>query len=115
MRMSQFMNIKFLVAIFSVLIIQGCGESQELSDIQKNEPVVDVKKNDDSTRYRELVNLYVGKTVPYNQFGKIGTPETLSGTTNQQWVAYFPKANFTIITNKKTDIVRAIYIGKREF
>ena len=40
---------------------------------------------------------------------KYGNPETLSGTNNDRWIAYFPKGDFTILTNKKTNrIIRAI-------
>lgn len=109
------MSKKLLIVIIGIFILHGCGESQESDSTKKVDPVVKVKKAESAVRYRELANLYVGKTVPYSQYSEIGTPETLKGTTNQQWVAYFPKGDFTIVTNKQTDIVRTIYIGKREF
>jgi hypothetical protein len=55
----------------------------------------------------------VGKKVPYDKYDVIGHPETLKGTNNDVWVAYFPKGNFTIISDKKTDIVRNVYAGKK--
>ena len=44
---------------------------------------------------------------------KYGTPETLSGTNNQRWVAYFPKGDFTIITNKETSVIVRVFPGKK--
>ncbi|WP_103654434.1 hypothetical protein [Agarilytica rhodophyticola] len=65
-------------------------------------------------RHQELTRLYTGKKVPYAEHDVLGSPETLSGTNNMQWVAYYPKADFTIVTNKKTDIVRTVYLGRHE-
>ena len=44
---------------------------------------------------------------------KYGVPETLSGTNNTRWVAYFPKGDFTIITDKNSDIIKKVLAGKR--
>ncbi len=41
-----------------------------------------------------------------------GSPETLKGTDNQYWIAYFPKGEFTITTDKKTDEILHIVFGK---
>lgn len=43
---------------------------------------------------------------------KYGQPETLKGTDNNKWIAYFPKGDFTILVNKKTDIIKNVYFGK---
>ena len=85
--------ISGLLALMLVLNFSGCGDSERL---------------------KELKSLYLNKKVPYSKFDKIGQPETLSGTNNSKWVAYFPKSNFTIVTDKKTDIVKKIYEGKVE-
>jgi len=42
-----------------------------------------------------------------------GSPETLSGTNNSRWVAYFPKGKFTIITDKNSDIIKKVLAGKK--
>jgi hypothetical protein len=44
---------------------------------------------------------------------KYGYPETLSGTNNSRWVAYFPEGDFTIISNKQTGIIRKVISGRR--
>jgi len=67
-----------------------------------------------SERLQKLESLYVNKKVPFSQYTKIVQPETLTGTNNTQWVAYFPKGDFTIVSDKKTNIVKAVYEGKVE-
>ncbi len=101
--------IKPLLMIGLLFMTSACEEPKS-----SNEKAASEHQPEDASKYRELVNLYVGKTVPYSQYNEIGQPKTLSGTNNSQWVAYFPKANFTIVTNKKTDKVRTVYIGKHE-
>jgi hypothetical protein len=68
----------------------------------------------DSEKLQKLESSYVNKKVPFSQYSQIGQPETLKGTNNSQWVAYFPKGDFTIVSDKKTNIVQAIYEGKVE-
>jgi hypothetical protein len=60
----------------------------------------------------ELESRYAGKKIPYSLYSEIGQPQTLSGTDNEQWVAYFPKGDFTVVSDKKTDIVKFVYSGK---
>ena len=42
-----------------------------------------------------------------------GMPETLSGTTNTRWVAYFKKDNFTMVSDKQTKLITKIMQGKK--
>lgn len=72
-----------------------------------------VSSKDDNFTYADLVNKYVGKPIPYDQFNVIGQPETLTGTNNQYWVVYFPKGDFTLVSEKKTDIVKTVYTGRK--
>jgi hypothetical protein len=44
---------------------------------------------------------------------KYGFPKTLSGTNNSRWVAYFPKGDFTIISDKQTNIIKRVMPGRR--
>ena len=44
---------------------------------------------------------------------KYGWPETLLGTNNQRWVAYFEKGDFTIISTKETGKIDQVLAGKR--
>lgn len=110
--------MKVLKIILFVVILQfflACNDNKNKDQEKKVNSSVSSQSEAEATRYRELVNIYLEKKIPYEQFSEIGMPETLSGTNNSRWVAYFPKADFTIVTDKKTDIVRTIYIGKREF
>ena len=42
-----------------------------------------------------------------------GPTQTLKRTDNRKWIAYFPKGDFTIIVNKKTDIIDKVFDGKK--
>ena len=44
---------------------------------------------------------------------KYGNPQTLSGTNNRRWVAYFPKGDFTIISDKASGTIKRILSGNR--
>jgi hypothetical protein len=50
--------------------------------------------------YRELIEKY-------------GSPKTLSGTNNGSWVAYFPKGDFTIISDERTSTINAVLLGRK--
>ena len=67
-----------------------------------------------SDKLQELKNTYLNHKIPYSRYSEIGYPKTLNGTNNSQWVAYFPKGDFTIISDKKTDIIKKIYEGRVE-
>ena len=45
---------------------------------------------------------------------KYGSPQTLSGTNNERWVAYFPKGDFTIITEAQTTTIKAVLSGRED-
>ena len=68
------------------------------------------------SRSSTLPNL-VGTTYRYPQssdiIDKYGEPQTLSGTNNSRWIAYFPQGNFTIIANKQTNIIQRVLKGRR--
>ena len=52
------------------------------------------------------INVYLKSIYIINKYG---APETLSAIDAKQWVVYFPKGDFTIITNeKKNRIIRLI-------
>jgi hypothetical protein len=50
--------------------------------------------------YREIIEKY-------------GSPQTLSGTNNGRWVAYFPKGDFTIISDERTSTINAVLPGRK--
>ena len=86
------------------------GESVNTSlDDPKVNNVDPIGKMDNVTILR---NLYVGEPVPYNQFDTLGQPETLPQTTNSTWFAYYPKLDVTMVSDKETDIVRELHIGR---
>lgn len=49
----------------------------------------------------------------FDMIEKYGNPETLPGTNNNRWVAYFPNGNFTTISDKKTSIIKRVIPGKQ--
>ncbi len=98
------------IVFFSLVMLFGCSESNKE---HTHQVAVAKESPEEAAKHRELVAVYLGKKVPYDQFEKIGYPQTLSGTDNNQWVAYFPKADFTIISDKETDFVKAVFVGKR--
>jgi hypothetical protein len=57
----------------------------------------------------------IGQTVPYDDLPDYGNLETLMGTNNQRWVVYFDQANFTMISDKKTEIILDIKKGRQPF
>ena len=58
-----------------------------------------------NTKYEYPRSLFIIK--------KWGFPVTLEGTNNKKWIAYFPKGDFTIVTNKKTDVINMVLPGKQ--
>ena len=70
--------------------------------------------------------LYTSKCFPEHLIGKkyiiprsteiierYGSPTTLPGTNNKTWVAYFPKGDFTIITDKNTNLIKQVLRGRK--
>lgn len=45
---------------------------------------------------------------------KYGDPKTLTGTNNQTWFAYFPKGNFTLVIDKRTDQIILVLLGRAQ-
>jgi len=56
----------------------------------------------------------VGEKYTYEIAQKLGgNSETLQRTNNQTWIAYFPKANITIVEDKRTGIIEKVMKGKK--
>ena len=90
----------WLIVIFITMFgLWSCSSEQNGGDLQPD------VKNLVGTRY-----IYPQSMDIITQYG---SPETLSGTNNSRWIAYFPKGNFTIITDKKTDIIKKVLPGKK--
>jgi len=55
----------------------------------------------------------VGKTYNYEIAKELGgETETLRGTNNKIWIAYFPKADITIVEDKRTNIIKKVLKGR---
>ena len=67
------------------------------------------KKNMDENSIVEDIKLYL-KSIDIIK--KYGSPETLSKTNSVRWVAYFPKGDFTIITDKKSNTLLKVINGR---
>jgi hypothetical protein len=85
---------------------------------EKNNLTTTKKNNRNSSFNREILdgNILVGEMNLYlkslNIIAKYGSPETLSETNNYRWVAFFPKGDFTIITDKKRNKILRVIDGK---
>ena len=67
------------------------------------------EKNMDKNSIVEDMKLYLKSIDIINKYG---SPETLSKTNNVRWVAYFPKGDFTIITDKKSNTILKVINGR---
>lgn len=66
-------------------------------------------------RARFLKNI-IGKKYVYPKstdiISKYGSPQTLNGTNGIEWIAYFPKGDFTILMSKKTSRINFVKDGR---
>ena len=73
----------------------------------------------------EIIDTDTG-SVPYDLVGEkylypksmeiieeYGSPQTLTGTNNLRWVAYFPEGDFTIITDTRTSTINDVLSGRK--
>lgn len=108
-----------------VLILSGCGDSRVSEVVESPAPVS--KPTETSTATIEStptplapltveVKALIGTEYIYPKsqeiIAKYGSPETLEGTNNFRWIAYFPKGDFTIVTSKKDNVIQQIEAGK---
>ena len=127
----------FLAVI--VMMISSCGnnsnsklEQIRLDSIQQikkdsivkeqaiRDSIVLVKKFEKQKKsYHKTLNLrkkYIGFKYEYPRsmefIADYGYPETLTGTNNSKWIVYFPKGNFTVVSNKKKSIFENICTGR---
>jgi len=87
--------MKKLVLITGIIFLIGCSSQSK----------VDVK-------YANLIGKEYSPKICKQLGGKV---ETLQGTNNQKWIAYFPKVDITIIEDKKTFTIKKVYKGKKDF
>jgi len=73
----------------------------------------DVKKY--KTEHYSKYEYLIGEKYTYEIAQELGgNVETLPGTDNKKWIAYFPKTNITIIEDKKTGIIQKVIKGRKE-
>jgi hypothetical protein len=101
----------FVIALFFIGFILGLIDDGK-SKTGPGQKSVTVQESLSS----ELLSLIGTQYIPpvsSNIINNYGMPETLSGTTNTRWVAYFKKGNFTMISNKQTKQITKILQGKK--
>lgn len=103
---------KVIVLMLVSLFVVACDDGNTTKKVELTAEQQAVKKADQE-KYNMLANKYYGKMIPYEEFDIIGQPETLSGTNNIYWVVYFPKGDFTLVSEKKTDVVKTVYTGRK--
>ena len=54
-----------------------------------------------------------GKKFSFDKSGAYGSPETLEGTNNKYWLAYLPKIDVSLVTEKTTDNILFVGRGKK--
>ena len=86
--------MKKLITILWIMFLIGCSSQSKVNE-----------------KYANLVGKKYSSEI-YTQLG--GEVETLSGTDNQKWIAYFPKADITIIEDKKTWKIISVMKGRVE-
>lgn len=89
-----------IIVIFGLIMLIGIF-ADDSSDSENNNFITEI--NDPLNIGQDSVKGLVGKKVPYDKWGKWGTPETLEGTSNQNWVVYLDSANISFVSNKSTD------------
>jgi hypothetical protein len=96
-------HVKFIGFIFVFVafigLCSGCGRDNGGSNL--------------STEIKDLVGTKYIYPQSMEIINKYGSPETLSGTNNSRWVAYFPKGDFTIIIEKNANAIKKALPGKR--
>ena len=100
-------TLPFFVLLF-LLVTLGCTHNPEII----NQDIGTGTETDTGSVPYELL----GKKYSYiyrEIIEKYGSPQTLSGTNNSRWVAYFPKGDFTIISDDRTSTINAVLAGRK--
>ena len=114
-------TLPFFVLLF-LLVTLSCTHNPEIinqdtvTDTDVTDTVTDTDVSDTdidigSAPYELLGGKY--SNISREIIKKYGSPQTLSGTNNGRWVAYFPKGDFTIITDARTTTINAILSGRK--
>jgi len=100
-------TLPFFVLLF-LLVTLSCIHNPEIIN---PDPDTDTDTDTGSVPYELLGKKY---SYIYREIiEKYGSPQTLSGTNNSRWVAYFPKGDFTIISDDRTSTINAVLSGRK--
>ena len=100
------MKIARYLTILITVITLSC-DSQNAKTEKKD---IDLSKKARTDSIRSVV---LGKNIFDVRFeNDFGNVETLNGTNNQIWVTYYPKVNITLVSDKKTELIKEAYSGK---
>ena len=90
-------------------------EKEYKAKIEKERILKEKKEKEEQIARKRFFNSIIGKKYIYpfstDIISKYGSPVTLNGTDNINWIAYFPSGNFTILTTKKTNKIEYIKEG----
>jgi len=103
-------HFKSFIEVFLFLLLLGlfisCSDekiAQETGEAKKVK-ILDKEKVKENRKTKLNLGEIMGRTwkPPFstNLIAKWGTPITLEGTNNKVWIAYFPKGNFTVLSQK---------------
>ncbi len=92
-----------IVLLFGLIMIIGIFSDD--SEETKSASIEPTEYSDPLKIGIDSVKALVGNPVPYDMWGKWGTPKTLEGTNNQYWVVYLDSANISFVSDKSTDKV----------
>lgn len=85
------------------------ADSLEQEELFKREKPIYSKNEKLRKKYIGFKYLYPKSLQFVEDFGN---PETLEGTDNNEWIAYFPLGDFTIIMNKSNNVFENIVVGR---
>lgn len=108
----RFVRIVSFILIFLFIGIGTPESSLEDQPVDPNVSQVSTQKSTNLSTGQKFAQDMIGKKVPYEKWGTLGSPETLDGTDNLRWVVYLDKGNISFVSNKQTDIVLYAGIGK---
>ena len=100
-------TLPFFVLLF-LSVTLSCTHNPEIIN---QDTVTDTAIDTGSVPYELLGEKY--SDIYRELIGKYGSPQTLSGTNNGRWVAYFPKGDFTIISDERTSTINAVLPGRK--
>ena len=94
--------------LFLLLVILSCIHNPEIIN---QDTATETATDTGSVPYELLGKKY--SNIYREIIEKYGSPQTLSGTNNESWVAYFPKGDFTIISDDRTSTINAVLAGRK--